>query len=192
LDVLLDAFVGGDQGFERLNSRSTGDQQDERPLYPVRKSTNCAMRAWAVLTSSKRDQGVSLSADERGRSRNRLRVVTENRSDGLDSRSFSRIEFLRLAYQHLPVSGRMILMASKLALSESLAWWTRAAQALRIASLLPPRDAKLAEAYAVECEHQARAISAEGIRPRDSSVRSQRAVDPTFKSVRRPSPEQAA
>jgi hypothetical protein len=97
---------------------------------------------------------VSLSADERGRSRNRLRVVTENRSDGLDSRSFSRIEFLRLAYQHLPVSGRMILMASKLALSESLAWWTRAAQVRRIASMLPPRDAKLAEAYAVECEHQ--------------------------------------
>jgi hypothetical protein len=121
-----------------------------------------------------------------------MRVVTENRSDGLDSRSFSRIEFLRLAYQHLPVSGRMILMASKLALSESLAWWTRAAQARRIASMLPPRDAKLAEAYAAECEHQARAISAESTRPRSSSVRSQRSVDPTFKSVRHPSPEQAA
>jgi hypothetical protein len=83
-------------------------------------------------------------------------------------------------------------MASKLAKSESLVWWTRAAQARRIASMLPPRDAKLAEAYAVECEHQARAISAERIRARNSSVRSQRAVDPTFKSVRRPSPEQAA
>ena len=83
-------------------------------------------------------------------------------------------------------------MASKLALSESLAWWTRAAQARRIASMLPPRDAKLAEAYAAECEHQARAISAESTRPRSSSVRSQRSVDPTFKSVRHPSPEQAA
>jgi len=83
-------------------------------------------------------------------------------------------------------------MASKLVLSESQAWWTRAAQARRIASMLPPRDANLAEAYAVECEHQAQAISAEGIRARNSSVRSQRAVDPTFKSVRRSSPEQAA
>jgi hypothetical protein len=53
--------------------------------------------------------------------------VIENQSRGLDSRSFSRIEFLRLAHQHLPVSGRMILMASDPALSESLAWWARAA-----------------------------------------------------------------
>jgi hypothetical protein len=83
-------------------------------------------------------------------------------------------------------------MANKLALSESLAWWTRAAQARRIASMLPPRDAKLAEAYAVECEHQARAISAEGVRPRNSSAKSQPAFDPTFKSAQRPLPEQAA
>jgi hypothetical protein len=83
-------------------------------------------------------------------------------------------------------------MASDLAPSESLAWWVRAAQARRIASMLPPRDAKLAEAYAVECEHQARATSAEGIRPKNSSVRSQPAVDPTIKSARRLSPEQAA
>jgi hypothetical protein len=79
----------------------------------------------------------------------------------------------------------MILMASKLALSESRAWWARAAQTRRIASMLSPRDAQLAEAYAVECEHQARATSAEGIRQKNCSVRSQRAVDPTLKSVRR-------
>jgi hypothetical protein len=45
--------------------------------------------------------------------------------------------------------------------------------------MLSPWDAKLAEAYAVECEHQARPTSAERIRPKNSSVRSQRAVDPT-------------
>ena len=83
-------------------------------------------------------------------------------------------------------------MASDLALSESLAWWVRAAQARRIANMLPPRDAKLAEAYAVECEHQARVTSAEGIRPKNSSIRSRRAVGPTIKSARRLSPEHAA
>jgi hypothetical protein len=55
--------------------------------------------------------------------------------------------------------------------------------------MLSPWDAKLAEACAVECEHQARATSAERIRPKNSSVRSQRAVDPTFKFVRRLSPK---
>jgi len=79
-------------------------------------------------------------------------------------------------------------MARKLALSESLVWWTRAVQARRIASMLAPRDAKLAEAYAVECEHQARAISAEGIRARNSSVRSQRAVDQPLSPFDAPHP----
>ncbi len=50
-------------------------------------------------------------------------------------------------------------MASKATPSETLAWWARAAQARRIACLLSPRDAQVAEAYAVECEGHARAAS---------------------------------
>jgi hypothetical protein len=38
-----------DQGFERLNNRSTGDQRDERPT-PFESRRIAAMRAWAVLT----------------------------------------------------------------------------------------------------------------------------------------------
>ena len=47
-------------------------------------------------------------------------------------------------------------MVSKVSPSETLAWWARAAQARRVASMLSPRDAQLAEAFAVECEDQAR------------------------------------
>jgi len=50
-------------------------------------------------------------------------------------------------------------MASRAAPSETLAWWARAAQARRIAGLLSPRDARVAEAYAAECEDHARAAS---------------------------------
>lgn len=50
-------------------------------------------------------------------------------------------------------------MASRATPSETLAWWARAAQARRIAGLLSPRDARVAEAYAVECEDHARAAS---------------------------------
>jgi hypothetical protein len=39
-------------------------------------------------------------------------------------------------------------MASKASPSETLAWWARAAQARRVACMLSPRDAQLAEAYA--------------------------------------------
>jgi hypothetical protein len=39
--------------------------------------------------------------------------------------------------------------------SESLTWWGRAAQARRVAIMLSPRDAQLAEAYAAECENRA-------------------------------------
>jgi hypothetical protein len=50
-------------------------------------------------------------------------------------------------------------MASTANPSETLAWWARAAQARRVAGMLSPRDAQLAEAYAVECEDQARDTS---------------------------------
>jgi hypothetical protein len=50
-------------------------------------------------------------------------------------------------------------MAGKASPSETLAWWARAAQARRVAGMLSPRDAQLAEAYALECEEQARGTS---------------------------------
>jgi hypothetical protein len=42
-------LLARDLGFERLNSRSTGDQRDERPT-PFESRRIAAMRAWAVLT----------------------------------------------------------------------------------------------------------------------------------------------
>src|SRR5215831_6105934 len=93
-----------------------------------------------------------------------IRVAVENQLHGLDSRQFSRIEVLTLAHQCSPWKGRVILMASKASPSETLAWWTRAAQARRVAGMLSPRDARLAEAYAVECEDQAREASSGGLR----------------------------
>ena len=59
-------------------------------------------------------------------------------------------------------------MVSKASPSETLAWWSRAAQARRVAGMLSPRDAQLAETFAVECEDQAREASVDCIR----SVRS--------------------
>ena len=50
-------------------------------------------------------------------------------------------------------------MVGKARPSENLAWWARAAQARRVAGMLSPRDAQLAEAYAIECEDQARGAS---------------------------------
>ena len=50
-------------------------------------------------------------------------------------------------------------MASKATPSETLAWWARAVQARRVAGMLSPRDAQMAEAYAEECEDQARESS---------------------------------
>ena len=50
-------------------------------------------------------------------------------------------------------------MMGKPSPSGTLAWWTRAAQARRVAGMLSPRDAQLAEAYAIECEDQARDAS---------------------------------
>ena len=49
-------------------------------------------------------------------------------------------------------------------LSETLLWYARAGQARRIASMSSPRDAALVEAYARECEAQARVASIEGIK----------------------------
>ena len=55
-------------------------------------------------------------------------------------------------------------MATKTGPSETLALWARAAQARRVAGMLSPKDAQLAEAYAVECEKQARDASLNGLR----------------------------
>ena len=55
-------------------------------------------------------------------------------------------------------------MVGKASPSETLAWWARAAQARRVAGMLSPRDARLAEAYAAECEDQAREASSGGLR----------------------------
>jgi hypothetical protein len=53
-------------------------------------------------------------------------------------------------------------MASKASPSETLAWRARAAQARRVAGMLSPCDAQLAEANAVECEDQALEASFDG------------------------------
>lgn len=58
----------------------------------------------------------------------------------------------------------MILMVTKLGLSETLLWRARAGQARRVAGMLSPRDAALLEAYARECEDCARAASVESAR----------------------------
>jgi hypothetical protein len=111
--------------------------------------------------------------------------------DGLDSCQISRIELLEPADHRLMVNGRAILMATNLGPSESLTWWVRAAQARRIATMLTPRDAQLAEAYARECEDQARGVSGDGIQA-GSSASSHRVVNPAFKPVRRVSSKRAA
>jgi hypothetical protein len=64
---------------------------------------------------------------------------------------------------------RAILMANKASPSETLAWCPRAAQARRVARMLSPRDAQLAEAYAVEREDQAREASG-GLRSARSAL----------------------
>jgi len=61
-------------------------------------------------------------------------------------------------------------MASKASQSETVAWWARAAQARRVAGMLSPRDAQLAEAYAVECEGQAREASSADLRSARSAL----------------------
>jgi hypothetical protein len=55
-------------------------------------------------------------------------------------------------------------MVTKAGPSETLALWARAAQARRVAGMLSPKDAQLAEAYAAECEKQARDASLNGLR----------------------------
>jgi hypothetical protein len=112
----------------------------------------------------------------------------ENHRDGLVSRTFSRIELLTTAHQCSSGKREVILMVGRASPSETLAWWARAAQARRVAGMLSPRDAQLAEAYATECEDQARGASS-GAR----FVRS--AVAPTVRnpipnSVGRVSPRQ--
>jgi hypothetical protein len=54
-------------------------------------------------------------------------------------------------------------MVGKASPSETMAWWTRAAQARRVARMLSPSDARLAEAYARECEDHACKRSPDGV-----------------------------
>jgi hypothetical protein len=75
-------------------------------------------------------------------------------------------------------------MASNATPSETLAWWARAVQARRVAGMLSPRDAQLAEAYAAECEDQARERLHRSAR---SSVR--RAVERTLGAIPSISPK---
>jgi hypothetical protein len=79
-------------------------------------------------------------------------------------------------------------MASTVSPSETLAWWARAAQARRVAGMLSPRDAQVAEAYAVECEDQAREASFCSLQSGRSTV--QRVVELTTGSIRRVSPKE--
>jgi hypothetical protein len=70
-------------------------------------------------------------------------------------------------------------MASETGTSEGSAWWERAAQARRVAEMLSPADARLAEAYAVECEARARGIG------QIYSADPKRFVHPAYKSARK-------
>ena len=80
-------------------------------------------------------------------------------------------------------------MANKASPSETLAWWVRAAQARRIAGMLSPRDAQLAEAYAVECEDQAQEAWSRGVRSACSTL-AQSVGKPIANSTKRDSPRQ--
>ena len=80
-------------------------------------------------------------------------------------------------------------MANKASPSETLAWWARAAQARRVARMLSTRDAQLAEAYAVECDDQAREASSGGLRSARSTL-AQSIGNPIPNSTRRGSPRQ--
>jgi hypothetical protein len=73
--------------------------------------------------------------------------------------------------------------------SESLTWWGRAAQARRVAAMLSPQDARLAEAYAAECENQARRSDNVLQGPATSG---QRKADPKLKCAERRLPRRAA
>ena len=77
-------------------------------------------------------------------------------------------------------------MASETGASEGLAWWERAAQARRVAEMLSPADAWLAEAYAAECEARARGIG------QSYSPDLKRIVHPGYKSAVKLSPKRAA
>jgi hypothetical protein len=83
---------------------------------------------------------------------------------------------------------QVILMASKASPSETLVWWARAAQARRVTGMLSPPDARLAEAYAVECEDQAREASIGGLRSARSAI--VQSIDPPPNSPGRRSPKQ--
>ena len=109
-----------------------------------------------------------------------------NQLRGLDSGSFARIELLRPVYHALLDTDGRFGMASETGRSESLAWCERAAQARRVAAMLSPADARLAEVYAAECEARARGLG------RSHLAGLQHVVDPVFKSAGKVSPKRAA
>jgi hypothetical protein len=75
---------------------------------------------------------------------------------GLKSHRFQALRFRNRYVAIYQQNEMLILMVRKAGPSETLGYWIRAAQARRVASMLFPRDAQLAESYAAECEAQAR------------------------------------
>jgi hypothetical protein len=86
---------------------------------------------------------------------------------------------------------RVILMVSKASPSETVVWWARAARARRVAGMLSPRDAQLAEAHALECEDNARETSTGGVQ-QGRSVSLSYAVNPIVKANGPASPKRCA
>jgi hypothetical protein len=82
-------------------------------------------------------------------------------------------------------------MAIKTAPSGSLAWWARGAQARRVAGMLSPRDAQIAETFAAECEDEARAASLNGLHRRRSAF-VQRPIRSFHSPIGGPTTEQKA
>jgi len=72
---------------------------------------------------------------------------------------FQELKFLRRLISARHGTAKARAKQSKASPSETLAWWVRAAQARRAARMLSARDTQLAEAYAIECEDQAREAS---------------------------------
>jgi hypothetical protein len=118
----------------------------------------------------------------------------KNQSDGLDSGIFTSIELSSSSRQHLVTEEAAILTMTKMGLSETLLWYARAGQARRVASMLSPQDAALVEAYAMECEGHARAVSIEGDKVNNRRlIGTPHIADPTFVSPARSRlPKQAA
>jgi len=82
---------------------------------------------------------------------------------------------------------------TKTGLSETLAWHTRAAQARRVATMLPPKDAELIETFAKECEQRAQQIVMDGVRSETRrSIGPLRPRDQVFQSASEGIPQKRA